>query len=116
MPEQATPSLLNIDIEQADGTAVVRCTGKLVSGVCDVLYTEVSRLIPLSKRIVLDLTDLKLMDSMGLGTIVRLYVSTKAAGVELQLVNIGKRVRELLGMTGLLSVFTTCGEHTIRMP
>lgn len=116
MPEQAVSGLLNIDIEQTGGTAVVRCSGKLVAGVCDVLYTEVSRLIPLSKRIVLDLTDLVLMDSMGLGAIVRLYVSTKAAGVELELVNIGKRVRELLGMTHLLSLFTACGEHTIRMP
>lgn len=30
--------------------------------------------------------------------------------------NIGKRVRELLGVTNLLQVFTICGEHSIRMP
>lgn len=116
MPEQPASSLLKIDIEHADGTAVVRCSGKLVAGVCDVLYTEVSRLIPVSRRIILDLSDLAVVDSMGLGTIVRLYVSTKAAGVELQLINLGKRVRELLGMTNLLSVFTVCGENTLRIP
>jgi anti-sigma B factor antagonist len=29
----------------------------------------------------------------------------------LELINLGKRVRELLGLTHLLSVFTVIGEH-----
>lgn len=88
----------------------------MVAGVNDFLYTEVSRLIPENKRIVLDLTELTYMDSMGLGTIIRLYVSAKSAGCELELVNIGQRIRQLLGMTNLLSVFTVCGEHHLRVP
>jgi anti-sigma B factor antagonist len=68
-------------------------------------------LIPDSKRIVLDLTDLIQLDSMGLGTLVRLYVSSKSGGCELVLIHLGKRVRELLGITNLLSVFTIIGEH-----
>jgi anti-anti-sigma factor len=56
------------------------------------------------------------MDSMGLGTIIRLYVSAKSAGCDLQLINLSKRIRELLGLTNLLSVFSMCGEHTIRLP
>jgi anti-anti-sigma regulatory factor len=48
---------------------------------------------------------------MGLGTLVRLYVSSRSAGCSLELINLGKRVRELLGLTHLLSVFTVIGEH-----
>ena len=107
---------LSVRIDREGDTARVRCGGKLVAGVNDYLYTEVSRVIPESKRIVLDLTDLTYMDSMGLGTIIRLYVSARSAGCELELINIGKRVRELLGVTNLLQVFTICGEHTIRIP
>jgi anti-sigma B factor antagonist len=59
----------------------------------------------------LDLSDLTLIDSMGLGTLVRLYVSSRSAGCSLELINLGKRVRELLGLTHLLSVFTVIGEH-----
>jgi len=55
------------------------------------------------------------MDSMGLGTLVGLYTSARAAGCELQLLNIGKRIRELLGLTNLLSVFTIIGEHGVRL-
>jgi anti-sigma B factor antagonist len=107
---------LNVDIERDGSTAVVKCDGKLVAGVSDFLYTEVSRVIPESKRIVIDLTDLTHMDSMGLGTIIRLYVSARSAGCDLELINLGKRVRELLGMTNLLSVFTACGEGRLRVP
>jgi anti-sigma B factor antagonist len=107
---------LSVDIDRDGPTAVVKCGGKLVAGVNDFLYTEVSRLIPDTKRIVLDLSELAYMDSMGLSTIIRLYVSARAAGCELELVNLGKRVRELLGITNLLSVFTICGEHHVRIP
>ena len=110
MPEE-TMNRLSVEIERAGDSAVVKCGGKLVAGVSDFLYTEVHPLLGSTKRIVLDLTDLAYMDSMGLGTIVRLYASAKAAGCELQLINFGKRIRQLLGMTNLLDIFTACGEH-----
>jgi anti-anti-sigma factor len=116
MSEAASPSRLTLDIERDGDTALVRCTGQLVAGVHNFLYTEISQLIPESKRIVLDLTDLAHMDSMGLGTLVRLYVSARSANCELELINLGKRIRQLLGMTNLLGVFSICGEQNIRIP
>ena len=113
MPNEAAASLLTLDIDRTDSVAVVRCRGKLVAGVTDVLYSPVSQLIPNTKRIVLDLTDLTYMDSMGLGAVVRLYVSAKTAGCDLSLINLGKRIRELLGATHLLSLFGTFEEHNI---
>ena len=117
MPDEAIARLLTLDIDRAallaGGLAVVRCRGKLVMGVTDVLYAEVSRLIPGTKRIVLDLTDLTHMDSMGLGTVVRLYVSAKSAGCDLKLINLGSRIRQLLSISNLLSVFATAEEYDI---
>jgi anti-sigma B factor antagonist len=107
---------LTVEIDRAPGEAVVRLSGRLVAGVTDVLYLEVRGLIPQTKRIVLDLTDLTHMDSMGLGTLVRLYVSARAAGCDLELVNLGKRIRQLLGMTNLMSFFTIIGENDVRIP
>ena len=109
-------AVLTLDIQRAGNAAVVRCHGKLVAGVNDVLYAQVSRLIPETKRIVLDLTDLTHMDSMGLGALVRLYVSAKSASCDIELINLGKRIRQLLGVTNLWSVFTIIGENHIRMP
>ncbi len=114
MSDEATANHLTLDVDRTGNAAVVRCSGKLVAGVNDLLYLEVSQLIPGSKRIVLDLTDLNHMDSTGLGTLVRLYVSAKSA-CSLELINLGKRIRQLLGVTNLLSVFKVIGEHNVRM-
>jgi anti-sigma B factor antagonist len=116
MTDETAASRLTLDIERSGNVAVVRLSGELVAGVTNFLYVEITSLIPDSKRIVLDLTDLVHMDSMGLGTLVRLYVSTKAAGCALELVNLGKRIRQLLGVTHLLSVFTIIGESNARIP
>ena len=115
MPDQAAASLFTLDIDRAGNTAIVRCHGKLVVGVNDVLYTKVKQLLPDTKRIVLDLTDLTRMDSMGLGTLVRLYVSARSVGCELDLMNLGKQVRQLLGTTNLLSAFTVIGQYGVKM-
>jgi len=93
----------------------VRCSGRLVVGVSDRLYVEIRELIPGSRRIVLDFTELTHMDSTGLGTLVRLYVHAKSAGCVLELINMGKSIRQLLGVTHLLSVLEAVGKHNIRM-
>lgn len=109
--------VLTVDVDRAallsGGLALVRCHGKLVAGVTDILYQEVSRLIPNSKRVVLDLTDLTYMDSMGLGSVVRLYVSAKSAGCDLRLINLGPRIRQLLRISNLLSVFAAIEEYDV---
>src|ERR1017187_7096368 len=113
MPDKAAASPLTFAVARNGDTAVVRCSGKLVYGVNDLLYLQVKQLIPDCKRIVLDLKDLSHMDSMGLGTVVRLYVSAKSGGCALELANIGRPVRHLLGVTHLISVLAIIGENNI---
>ncbi len=105
---------LTLEIERTPNAAIVKCHGKLVAGVGDVLYNEVKALLPDYKRIILDLTDLTRVDSLGLGTLVRIYVSARSAGSTLELIHIGKQLRELLGITNLLDVFASMGEKGIR--
>jgi anti-sigma B factor antagonist len=114
LPKEA-PGVLALHIDRTGDVAVVRCSGKLVAGVTDLLYAKVSRLIPDSKRIVLDLTDLTHMDSMGLGTVVRLYVSSKSAGCSLELINLGPRIRQLLSITHLSSVLGAIGGQGVSI-
>jgi anti-sigma B factor antagonist len=80
------------------------------------LRQTVKPLIPQTKRLVLDLTELAHMDSSGLGVLVGLYVSARSAGCQLQLINLNQRIRQLLGMTHLLSAFEACGKYMIKMP
>lgn len=114
MTEKDRGSHLELIVEHCADTVVVRCRGRLAAGVTDRFYREIGELIPGSKRVVLDMAELTHMDSMGIGTLVRLYVSAKSAGCALQLKNIGKSVRQLLGVTHLIDVLAVVGENNIR--
>jgi len=105
MPNAPAMNSLAFNVERKGDTALVHCRGRLVAGVCGPFYDKIHALIPENKRIVLDLTDLAFVDSMGLGTLVRLYVSAKSGGSCLQLINLSKQIHELLGITHLLSLF-----------
>jgi anti-sigma B factor antagonist len=113
VPTEPTPISLTVEVERKGDQCIVRCRGRLVSGVCTFFNSKLSGLIPGSKLIVLDLTDLEWIDSMGLGTLVRVYVACKRTGCELRLINLGKRVKEMLGLTNLLGVFAEMGEKGI---
>ena len=115
MSENVAACPLTLDVTHAGSTVVVKLNGRLVSGVNDILYTRVSALFPDSKRVVLDLTELVRVDSMGLGTLVRLKISSRSAGCSLELINLGMQVRQLLGTTNLMGIFAVIGENNIRM-
>jgi anti-sigma B factor antagonist len=65
---------------------------------------------------VLDLTDVTHCDSMGLGAVISLYVSSKSHGCNLELINLGQSVRQLFSMTNLLVLFEPAADSTCRMP
>ncbi len=113
--DKAAASSFNVVVD-GDGTvAMLRCSGRLVYALTDELLVPVKRLIPTCKRIVLDFTEVSRMDSSGLGTVVRLYVSARAAGCSLGLENIGPPIRQLLGVTNLLDALTIIGENNIKL-
>jgi anti-sigma B factor antagonist len=114
MSDQPAPNL-TFAVERYDDFIVVHCSGRLVSGVNQQLNVEVGQLLPGPKRIVLNFEHLTHMDSSGLGTLVRLYVHAKSAGCALEVANMGKSIRNLLGVTHLLSVLEFVGKHHIRM-
>jgi anti-anti-sigma factor len=113
--DAAVPPLSVRSYVEGDAT-IVQCTGKLTAGLTSILRDEVKRLIPDSKKIVLDLTSLTQMDSMGLGTIMALYVSAKTSGTTLILINLSPRVRDLFRITNVWSILEVYGENIIRMP
>ncbi|MGO8734858.1 MAG: STAS domain-containing protein [Terriglobia bacterium] len=114
-PSNVPTSGLKLDVHTAEGATVVRLSGKLTRDATAAFKEQVKVLIPQTKRLVLDLSDVAYMDSSGLGAVVGVYVSAKKAGCDLQLINLSKRVRELLGMTHLLSVFETTGQYFVKM-
>ena len=57
------------------------------------------------KKIVLNLADVPYIDSAGLGEIVQSYATVTKNGGKLKLLNVTKRIKDLLSITKLLTVF-----------
>jgi len=114
MPDTASATLTTEIKYFRDDVVMVLCHGKLVAGSEGVLYSTVHQFIPAKKRIILDLADLQHTDSMGLGTLARLYVSAQSAGCSLELMHLNKQIRHLLGLTNMFEVFKVIGESGIK--
>jgi anti-anti-sigma factor len=112
MPDSAhTQPTLTTEVQHySDGVVLVICHGRLVAGTADILYKTVRELIPGSSRIIIKLADVSHTDSMGLGTLVRLYVAAKAAGSTIELMHLSQQIQNLLGITNLLKIFTVIGQ------
>ena len=59
------------------------------------------------RQILVDLASVSYVDSAGLGELVQAYATTKNRGGALKLVNVTKRLKDLLVVTKLLTVFDT---------
>ena len=59
------------------------------------------------KKLLLNLAEVPYIDSAGLGEVVRTYTTVSRQGGQLKLVNLTKRITDLLSITKLLTVFET---------
>jgi anti-sigma B factor antagonist len=96
---------LELNTEKNADETIVRGTGKITSATADYFQTTIRGVIPGNKRIVLDLTGVEYIDSSGLGALVSVYMAAGRAHCELELANPKQRVRDLLKITKLSSIF-----------
>jgi anti-sigma B factor antagonist len=97
---------LELPAEHIPGGTIVHCKGRITSETTEQLKASVKPLFEQGKTVVLDLTDVSYMDSSGLGTIVGMYISAKAAHSRLKLVNLNQRLKELFSITRLGEVMS----------
>jgi anti-sigma B factor antagonist len=96
--------------ERAVGDVIVLdLKGKITLGEGDeLLKDKVNSLVNQGhKKIVLNLADVPYIDSAGLGEVVRTYTTVSRQGGSLKLLNLTKRITDLLSITKLLTVFET---------
>jgi anti-sigma B factor antagonist len=96
--------------ERAVGDVVMLdLKGKITLGEGDeLLKDKVNSLVNQGKKkIVLNLADVPYIDSAGLGEVVRTYTTVSRQGGSMKLLNVTKRISDLLSITKLLTVFET---------
>ena len=88
---------------------VLDLKGKMTLGEGDELLKDKinSLLADGKKNLVLNLEGVPYIDSAGLGEIVRTFTTVSRQGGKLKLLNLTKRIEDLLSITKLLTVFET---------
>jgi anti-sigma B factor antagonist len=89
--------------------AIIKVTGDITFNSGNTLLKDkvLSLLQQGQKNLLIDLGGVSYVDSAGLGELVQAYATTKNRGGALKLLNITTRLRDLLVMTKLLTVFET---------
>jgi len=92
---------------QVSDVTILDLHGKILIGEGDdALRDAVTKLVDGGKtKILLNLADVPYVDSAGLGEIVRCYTTVSKRGGKLKLLNLTKKIQDLLSITKLLTVF-----------
>lgn len=100
--------LLQTSTRTVGDALIVDCSGRIVFGdETAFLRNQVKDLLNQSKRIVLNLAHVTYIDSSGVGTLVGVYTSARSVGGEIKLAALTGRVKDVLAITKLGSVFET---------
>jgi anti-sigma B factor antagonist len=100
---------MQIDERAVGDVVVLDLKGKITLGKGDeLLKDKVNSLVNQGHRkILLNLAEVPYIDSAGLGEIVRTFTTVSRQGGNLKLLNLTKRITDLLAITKLLTVFET---------
>jgi anti-sigma B factor antagonist len=105
-------SPLDMEITTEGDTTTVCLRGRLVVGQTETLEGKLKPMLPVHRSIVLDLGGLNQIDSTGLGSLVSLCLAGKQIGCQIGLKNLTKRIKDLLSLTNMLSLFGSYDEKS----
>ena len=90
-----------------DGVTVLDIAGRITAGDALTVLRQAIRdeVANGHHKILLNLADVPYVDSAGLGEIVRCYTTVSRKGGKLKLINLTKKIQDLLAITKLLTVF-----------
>src|SRR6266850_8075280 len=100
---------MQIEERSTGDVTILDLKGRMTMGEGDELLKDKinSLILQGRKKLVLNLEGVPYVDSAGLGEIVRTYTTVSRQGGSLKLVNLTKRITDLLAITKLLTVFET---------
>jgi len=98
---------MKVATRQVDGVTILDLSGRITLGEGSVTLRDTvhDALAKGSKRIVLNLGEINYIDSSGIGELVSAFTSVKNAGGDLKLLNLTRKVHDLLQITTLYTVF-----------
>ncbi len=104
---------MKIEKRTSNNVVILDLKGKILIGDgIDELRAEINQLLQNKQtQILLNFKDVPYLDSTGLGEVVRAYTSVKNAGGSIKIVFLTNKVRDLLSVTKLITIFETFEEE-----
>jgi anti-sigma B factor antagonist len=98
---------MKVSTRQVDGVVVMDLSGRITLGEGSVVLRDAVRdlLSKGNKKILVNLGDVNYIDSSGIGELVSAFTTVKNQSGELKLLNLTKKVHDLLQITKLYTVF-----------
>jgi anti-sigma B factor antagonist len=97
---------LELETRAIDDVTVLYCRGRFTYRDEATAFSEkIAELLPNVRQVVVELSGLEVIDSAGLGELVVVHMWIRASGCSLKLAGANPRIRQLLELTNLLSVF-----------
>lgn len=94
--------MIELDTAFGDGTAVIRPIGRLTMDTAPKLRSLVRQAVAENRaRVVIDLSGIESMDSVGLGSLIAGLKTTRQAGGDLRIACIGPQVSTILHLASL---------------
>ena len=115
--KEVFPMTMTIAVHEVKTIPVLDLKGRITLGEGSVQIRDTIRdLVGKGQRsILLNLGDVNYIDSSGLGELVAAYTTARNVGAELKLLNLSKKVHDLLQLTKLYTVFEVYDDETIAI-
>ena len=97
---------LKIEKRAKQGIVVLACHGRIMFGEeANLLRSALKEVLTTNRKVIVNLADVNHLDSGGLGMLVGVRSTAKADGAEIKLSGLGQRLRDVLQITKLATVF-----------
>ena len=100
--------MLKITVQKLGDTSVFRCHGRIVAGGAGSILRNAVLSQRHTRMLVIDLARVERIDAGGLGVLLGLREWARSSAVMFKLMNVTKRVEEILELTHLQRVFEFC--------
>jgi anti-sigma B factor antagonist len=100
---------MKIETRTVGNVKILDCSGRITLGEGTMVVRNTVRdlLNSNDKKILLNLAEVNYIDSSGIGELVSTYTTVTNSGGQFKLLNLTKKIRELLAINKLLTVFQT---------
>ena len=108
---------MKTSIRQVDGVTIVDCSGRITLGEGSVILRDAVRdlLAKNQKKILLNLGEVTYIDSSGIGELVSAFTTVRNQSGDLKLLNLTKKVHDLLQITKLYTVFDVKDDEAVAI-